>query len=154
MQSGITKRVLRAYNIYCCALHRDAQRMTKLNWSCTSCGMSSTRRSSVQRHIDNYNIHNGLGQVVPFVEYSVGRREGKYLPQKVPQFTRSKAPFLDKIVDKITTEVENQIAKAIAKRIYDGLTATSQREFDELEKLAKIEIVHKDYYRILREMTS
>jgi len=144
----------RENNLYCCALHRDAQRMTKLNWSCTSCGMSSTRRFSIQRHIDNYNIHNGLGQVVPFVEYSVGRREGKYQPQKVPQFTRTKAPFLDKIVDKIVTEVENQIAKGIAKRIYDGLSATSKKEFDELERHAKIEIVHKDYYRTLRELTS
>jgi hypothetical protein len=115
--------------------------------------MSSTRRFSVQRHIDNYNIHNGLGQVVPFVEYSVGRREGKYQPQRVPQFTRSKAPFLDKIVDKIATEVENHIAKDIAKRIYDGLSTTSQRQFDELERHATIKILHKDYYRTLRELT-
>ena len=91
---------------------------------------------------------------MPFVEYSVGRREGRYQPQKVPQFTRTKAPFLDKIVDKIVTEVENQIAKAIAKRIYDGLSVTSQKEFDELERHAKIEIINKDYYRTLRELTS
>jgi hypothetical protein len=91
---------------------------------------------------------------VPFVEYSVGRREGKYQPQKVPQFTRTKAPFLDNILENIVTEVENQIAKDIAKRIYDGLSATSQGEFGELEKLAKIKIYHNDYYRILRELTS
>ena len=84
----------------------------------------------------------------------MGRREGKYQPQKVPQFTRSKGPFLDKIVDKIATEVENQIAKDIAKRIYDGLSITSQKEFDEFEKLAKIKIFHKDYYRNLKELTS
>jgi len=84
----------------------------------------------------------------------VGRREGKYQPQKVPQFTRSKAPFLDKIVDNIVTEVENQIAKDIAKRIYDGLSTTSQELFDEYERLANIKIYHKDYYRILRELTS
>jgi hypothetical protein len=106
--------------------------------------MSSTRRFSVQRHINNYNIHNGLGQVVPFVEYSVGRREGKYQPQKVPQFSRSKAPFFDKILDKVAIEVENQIAKEIAKRIYDRLSTTSQKEFNELEKLATIKI-NKDF---------
>jgi hypothetical protein len=91
---------------------------------------------------------------VPFVEYSMGRREGKYQPQKVPQFSRTKPLFLDKIVDKIVTEVENQIAKDIAKRIYDDLSATSQGEFDKLEKLAKIKIYQIDYYRILKELTS
>jgi hypothetical protein len=116
--------------------------------------MSSARRFSVQRHIDNYNIHNGLGQVVPFVEYSVGRREGKYQPQKVPQFTRSKAPFLDKILDKIAAEVENQIAKNIAKRIYDRLLSTSQIQFDHLETLATSNIIHKDFYRILKASMS
>jgi hypothetical protein len=134
-------------------LHRDAQRMTKLNWSCTSCGMSSTRRFSVQRHIDNYNIHNGLGQVVPFVEYSVGRREGKYQPQKVPEFTKSKALFFDNILDKIAAEVENQIVKDIAKRIYDDLS-TDQKSFDDLKTLAKESILNKNSYRILKASMS
>lgn len=109
--------------------------------------MSSPRRFSVQRHIDNYNIHNGLGQVVPFVEYSVGRREGKYQPQKVPQFTRSKAPFLDKIFDKIEAEVEDLIAKDIAKRIYDDLSTTRQTLFDNLMTGAKAIIIHEDFSR-------
>jgi hypothetical protein len=134
-------------------LHRDAQRMTKLNWSCTSCGMSSTRRFSVQRHIDNYNIHNGLGQVVPFVEYSVGRREGKYQPQKVPEFTKSKALFFDNILDKIAAEVENQIVKDIAKRIYDDLS-TDQKSFDDLKTLAKESILNKNSYRIFKASMS
>ena len=116
--------------------------MTKLNWSCTSCGMSSTRRFSVQRHIDNYNIHNGLGQVVPFVEYSVGRREGKYQPQIVPQFTRSKASFLDNISDKIEAEVENQIVKDIATRIYSRLSK-DQKAFDNIDRLATTKIFQK-----------
>ena len=111
--------------------------------------MSSPRRFSVQRHIDNYNIHNGLGQVVPFVEYSVGRREGKYQPQKVPQFTRSKAPFLDKILDKIAAEVENQIVIDIANRIYNDLS-TKQTLFDNLKTLATANIIHKDFYRIFK----
>ena len=123
--------------------------MAKLNWSCTSCGMSSARRFSVQRHIDNYNIHNGLGQVVPFVEYSVGRREGKYQPQKVPQFTRSKPLFLDKVLHKIEAEVENQIVKDIAKRIYDDLS-TDQTLFDKLKTVATTTIIHKHFYRNLQ----
>jgi hypothetical protein len=115
--------------------------------------MSSTRRFSVQRHIDNYNIHNGLGQVVPFVEYSVGRREGKYQPQKVPEFTKSKALFFDNILDKIAAEVENQIVKDIAKRIYDDLS-TDQKSFDDLKTLAKESILNKNSYRILKASMS
>lgn len=111
--------------------------------------MSSARRFSVQRHIDNYNIHNGLGQVVPFVEYSVGRREGKYQPQKVPQFTRSKPLFLDKVLHKIEAEVENQIVKDIAKRIYDDLS-TDQTLFDKLKTVATTTIIHKHFYRNLQ----
>ena len=107
--------------------------------------MSSPRRFSVQRHIDNYNIHNGLGQVVPFVEYSVGRREGKYQTQKIPQFTRSKAPFFDKIHDKIVAEVENQIVKEIAKRIYDDLSRNKKNQtlFDNLKTVGAANIIHK-----------
>jgi len=93
------------------------QHMKKLNWSCTSCGMSSSRRSSVLRHIDNGNIHNGIGQAVPFVEYSVGRRRGIYRPQQVPRFKSSMRPLLVRLVDKITLELENEIAKEVAKRI-------------------------------------
>jgi Holliday junction resolvasome RuvABC ATP-dependent DNA helicase subunit len=104
--------------------------------------MSSPRRFSVQRHIDNYNLHNGLGQVVPFVEYSVGRREGKYQPQKVPQFTRSKVPLLDKIYDKIEAEVENQIVKDIANRIYKRLS-DDQTAFNNIDRLATAKISEK-----------
>jgi hypothetical protein len=115
--------------------------------------MSSTRRFSVQRHIDNYNIHNGLAQVVPFVEYSVGRREGKYQPQKVPQFTKPKALFLDNILDKIAAEVENQIVKDIAKRIYDDFS-TDQKPFDDLKTLAKLSIYNKNFYKIFKASIS
>jgi hypothetical protein len=97
--------------------------------------MSSSRKFSVRRHIKNYNIHNGIGQVVTFVEYSVGRREGKYQPQGVSQFTKSKAHFLDRILDEIMIEVKNQIVKEIAGRIYRKLP-TNHRDFDMLETKA------------------
>jgi hypothetical protein len=90
---------------------------------------------------------------VPFVEYSVGRREGKYQPQKVPQFTRSKAPFFDKILDKIAAEVENQIVKDIAKRIYDDLS-TDQTLFEKLKTVATATLIHKDFYRNLKASMS
>lgn len=44
--------------------------------------MYSSRRYSVQRHIDN--IHKGIGVAIPFVEYLVGRRNGWYPPRQTP----------------------------------------------------------------------
>jgi hypothetical protein len=90
---------------------------------------------------------------VPFVEYSVGRREGKYQPQKVPQFTKPKALFLDNILDKIAAEVENQIVKDIAKRIYDDFS-TDQKPFDDLKTLAKLSIYNKNFYKIFKASIS
>lgn len=126
--------------------------MTKLNWSCTSCGMSSSRRFSVQRHIDNYNIHNGLGQVVPFVVYSIGIKEGKYRPQKVPQFTRPEDHFFDRALDKIAVEVENQIVREIARRIYIRIS-TNQAVLDNLETVATANIISKNVYSIFKGTT-
>ncbi|HKQ21364.1 MAG TPA: hypothetical protein VJS91_04950 [Nitrososphaeraceae archaeon] len=111
--------------------------------------MTSSRRSSVQRHIDNYNIHNGLGQVVPYVQYSMGIRAGKYLPQNAPPFTRSKASFFDRGYDKIVTEVENQIVREVAKRIYNGLSG-KEAFFNELEKMVTKDLIMKNLNDILK----
>ena len=79
--------------------------------------MSSARRESVQRHIDNENIHGGEGKAIPFVEYSIGRREGKYQVKQKPQFASSDPVLLIRLVRKIRLHVEDEIAKEIAKRI-------------------------------------
>jgi len=123
--------------------------MKKLNWSCTICGMSSSRKYSVRRHIENYNIHNGSGKVVSFVEYSIGRREGYYHAEPVT----TQSLFLDKILDKIATELENLIAKDIAKKIYEELSS-DQWPFDILKTLAKTSILRKNYYKTLKNLTS
>jgi len=73
--------------------------------------MSSSRKFSVQRHIAN--VHKGLGAVVPFIEYLTGRKEGKYLPQSVPQFTASQSPFLHKLL----IEAENDYIRKVADRV-------------------------------------
>ena len=97
---------------------------SKFNWSCTICGMSSSRRFSVQRHIAN--IHKGLGVAVPFIEYLTGRKEGKYLSQRTPRFIAPQTPFLQKLL----TEAENDYARKVAERVnlpsgpaYDGVAS-------------------------------
>jgi hypothetical protein len=127
--------------------------MTKLNWSCTSCGVTFSRRFSVQRHIDNYNIHNGLGQAVPYAEYSMGIREGKYGPQKVPQFTRSDSSFFDRGYNKIVAEVENQIVREIAKRICNRLS-TNKSFLNDIEKFASNSLATKNLKDILEGSNS
>jgi len=68
---------------------------------------------------------------VTFVEYSVGRKEGKYQPQRVSQFITSKAHFLDRLLDEIMIEVKNEMVKEIAGRIYRSLP-TNDPSFDML----------------------
>ena len=124
--------------------------MKKFNWSCTTCGMSSSRRTSIQRHIDNQNIHNGIGQSVPFVEYSVGRRQGKYGPQQAPSFSPSRTPTGNSMVNKIEKEVENEIIKEIAKRIFNSYPKNDPFYLS-LESVARKYIDSKMSKGLLRE---
>jgi hypothetical protein len=50
----------------------------KPNWACVSCGMYSSRKSSVKRHIQH--IHSGNANFVSFIDYLAGRRTGIYWP--------------------------------------------------------------------------
>ena len=38
--------------------------------------MYSSRKYSVKRHIEN--LHNGLGNIISFIDYIAGRRQGVY----------------------------------------------------------------------------
>jgi len=48
--------------------------------------MYSSRRWSVERHI--LNLHDGISNVVPFVDYLVGRRSGYYWPNLIPSYQK------------------------------------------------------------------
>jgi hypothetical protein len=83
----------------------------KNNWSCSFCGMSSSRRFSIERHIGH--IHKGKGIAIPFVEYLAGRRQGKYLPQKVPRSVDS----YTRILEMVLTEADKDFARKLASRL-------------------------------------
>jgi len=112
--------------------------------------MSSSRRYSVQRHIDNANIHNGMGQTVPFVEYSVGRKEGRYQPKQVPPFSQKTTSIVQRLVDKIEVAVENQIAEVVAKRIVATIVSNPSN-YSEIESLAKHKMRSKEVYHFIRD---
>jgi len=106
--------------------------------------MSAGRKFSVQRHINNRNIHNGFGQVVSYLEYSMGIKEGKYRPQTVPQFTRAENPYLVKI----EAEVQNHIVREIAKRIYNRFPG-KESFLNEFETVVSNYLAKKNLYDIL-----
>ena len=51
--------------------------MGRLTYVCATCSEHSTRRYSATRH--NITIHNGRGEIVPLLEFLVGRSSGRYL---------------------------------------------------------------------------
>jgi hypothetical protein len=53
-------------------------------WACTSCGMFSSRKYSVNRHIQN--IHEGGANIVSYTDYIIGRRSAIYLPGIAPTY--------------------------------------------------------------------
>jgi hypothetical protein len=63
--------------------------LKKPNWVCSDCGMWSSRKSSVKRHIQN--IHDGNGSFVSFIDYLVGRKMGYYLPSLPPTYITKKS---------------------------------------------------------------
>jgi hypothetical protein len=66
----------------------------KPRWACAMCGMYSSRKYSVKRHINN--LHDGIGNIVSFTDYVAGRRHGVYFPNPIPSYlikqTRTTAP--------------------------------------------------------------
>jgi hypothetical protein len=91
--------------------------MSKPNWACSSCGMYSSRRWSVERHI--LNLHDGISNVVPFVDYLVGRKSGFYLPKFRPIFVKKNATKTVTLMDTFKNEflktfASNAVNKALS----------------------------------------
>jgi hypothetical protein len=56
----------------------------KPRWACAMCGMYSSHKYSVKRHI--INLHNGIGNIVSFIDYIAGRRQGIYFSNPIPNY--------------------------------------------------------------------
>jgi hypothetical protein len=88
---------------------------TKPNWACVSCGMYSSRKSSVKRHIQN--IHSGNANFVSFVDYLVGRKSGYYFPALPPTYQRKKDDTNNKKIDYTNIMTEELLRQCIRQRI-------------------------------------
>jgi hypothetical protein len=61
----------------------------KPRWACAMCGMYSSRKFSVKRHIAN--LHSGIGNIVSFIDYIAGRRQGIYFSNPIPNYLLKQA---------------------------------------------------------------
>jgi hypothetical protein len=86
--------------------------MSKPNWACSGCGMYSSRRWSVERHI--LNLHGGISNVVPFVDYLIGRKSGFYLPKFRPAFVKKNATKTVTVMDTFKDELLKGFASKAA----------------------------------------
>ena len=74
----------------------------KPNWVCSTCGMWSTRKFSVKRHLTNQ--HGGNAFLVPYIDYLVGR-QGLYPPSAYPEYQyKGKKSIFDTFSDEFWKE--------------------------------------------------
>jgi len=77
--------------------------------------MYSSRRWSVERHI--LNLHDGIGNVVPFVDYLVGRKSGIYLPKFRPTFVSKNATKTVTLMDTFKNEFLKTFASNAVNKV-------------------------------------
>src|SRR5919197_4854383 len=89
--------------------------MGKPNWACANCGMYSSRKSSVKRHIQN--IHGGNANLVSFVDYLAGRRLGVYLPVFPPTYQKKSNDTNNKKIDYLDIMSEEVLRQRIRQKM-------------------------------------
>lgn len=104
--------------------------------------MSSSRRFSVVRHIKN--IHNGNGLPIPFVEYLIGRRDGKYLPPEVKS-TQSHDPLFDIL----WREIDKDFARKVANRVNPP---ADDQEYNQIVSLIRNHKKYKMHAQIYKDI--
>ena len=63
--------------------------ISKPNWACFICGMYSSRKYSVKRHVQN--VH-GNGPILRYIDYITGRQAGYYAASSFPFFETKAQP--------------------------------------------------------------
>jgi hypothetical protein len=108
--------------------------------------MSSGRKFSVDRHINNYNFHKGAGEVIPFVQYAIGIKDRRYQGGRESAISSPRSrKFHDRIFAKISIELEQLVAKEIAAKIY-------HERFENKTELENIKVLAVEY--ILRKIAT
>jgi hypothetical protein len=93
--------------------------------------MYSSRRWSVERHI--LNLHDGISNVIPFVDYLVGRKSGVYLPKFRPIFVKKNTTKTVTVMDALKGELLKAVAsKAVNKALSSSAIQNHQFDFQQL----------------------
>jgi hypothetical protein len=61
-------------------------------WVCIICSQTFTRNSSAKRH--NTNLHEGKGVHVRYIEYEIGRIQGKYFQNDPVFYKKNLLPIM------------------------------------------------------------
>lgn len=86
-------------------------------WSCTSCGMSSSRGDSVRRHVRD--THKGYSNIVPFSSYVAGINSGLYSPKPAPTFGRNRDDNTQ-TKNLALEEFQRQFGKVAFQQLFSG----------------------------------
>jgi hypothetical protein len=124
--------------------------VAKLNWRCIVCGMSAGRRTSVQRHIDNPNIHNGNGRAVPLALHRYGLGRSIDRSRTGPKITSLGSSDPESMAIRIEKEVENEIVREVARRIFNSVPKNDD-SFKMLEFFARRHISRKTMKGLVNE---
>jgi hypothetical protein len=101
--------------------------------------MSSGRKSSVKRHIEN--LHNGSASCIPFTEYLSGRRTGSYTFE--PHSNQSSG-----LLDMLMKEAYKDFARKVAN-IVNG--PVDNPVYSEIALQVKEHIKYRNFMDMLRD---
>jgi hypothetical protein len=99
--------------------------MNKPRWACTACGMYSSRKDSVKRHVDKF--HGGTGVIVSFIDYLVGRFSGVYVPGIRPTYLKKKAGTKIDYLDVFEREFVRVLAERTVNNYFNSPSSSQQR---------------------------
>ena len=129
--------------------------MSRPNYVCTVCTEHFTRKYSANRH--NSNVHSGRSEIVPYIEYIVGRSSGKY-PASHPSWFRKQNqvqanrsyPSDIRVIDDTASSFRSEtLLQPYPAALPNSQTATIQQKLDELKILAGKFSFPEDAHKIL-----
>jgi hypothetical protein len=122
------------------------QRLMLKSWACSECGMASSRKSSVVRHIHTFHKGNPL-LLVTFAEYVVGVKEGLYVPNPGPLFKRKEPDYERMMREEFCKEGARYFARLYLEEI---------RKMKEMspENVLKSHFLLKAFYHFEKQMAT
>jgi hypothetical protein len=107
--------------------------LKKPNWACPKCGMYSSRRYSVKRHIKN--IHGGNCFVISFADYLIGRKDGIYLSGIPPMYIAREEDKTNKI--NYTNILNEELFRCTIRKCFE------KSQISDLRSVSGSDLAHK-----------